>query len=97
MNQGKIDPDLWKEHFPTVLPSRVPECTDCLDKKNNLCEGGKNPVDCFLSIQREKEEAESGSGDSGKKKQKKQNTWSRKEQEQKNPAGTQHFFDQSRI
>ena len=54
LDQGRIDPDLWKTHFPSLLGSCVPECRDCEDFKSNLCQGGKDPVDCFLGIQETK-------------------------------------------
>jgi len=47
---GKIDAALWTAHFPQVLVSCVPGCNDCKDFKTKACEGGKNPVDCFLSL-----------------------------------------------
>jgi len=49
-SEGKIDAGLWAEHFPRVLVSHVPTCNDCEDYKTQACEGGKNPVDCFLAI-----------------------------------------------
>ena len=49
-SEGKIDVKLWTAHFPQVLVSHVPTCDDCEDYKNKACEGGKNPVDCFLAI-----------------------------------------------
>jgi hypothetical protein len=48
--KGKIDAELWTSHFPHVLVSHVPACNDCEDFKTNACEGGKNPVDCFLAL-----------------------------------------------
>ena len=51
LSEGKIDATLWTAHFPLVLVSHVPTCNDCEDYKTKACEGGKNPVDCFLAIQ----------------------------------------------
>ena len=50
-SEGKIDAELWTAHFPRVLLSHVPTCNDCVDNQTTVCEGGKNPVDCFLAIQ----------------------------------------------
>jgi len=98
LDQGKIDPELWIEHFPTVLATRVPSCNDCEDFKNNLCKGGKDPVDCFLQIQSEADEiSDTQVDDEHKKKKGKQNTWTRKETERNMPARTNKGFDQSRI
>jgi hypothetical protein len=47
--QGTIDPQLWADHFPTLLDTRVPACRDCEDFKKKICEGGRDPVDCFLT------------------------------------------------
>jgi hypothetical protein len=49
--EGKIDAELWTAHFPGVLISHVPTCNKCVDKQTKVCEGGRNPVDCFLEIQ----------------------------------------------
>jgi len=49
-SEGKIDASLWTEHFPRALVSHVPTCNDCKDYKNKSCDGGKDPVDCFLAI-----------------------------------------------
>ncbi|MGD0081109.1 MAG: hypothetical protein ABSB80_10765 [Methanoregula sp.] len=51
LETGKIDPALWKNHFPSLLPSQVPTCSDCEDYKDKTCIGDRNPVDCFLSVQ----------------------------------------------
>jgi len=51
IEQGKIDSQLWKMHFPSLLESRVPTCDECDDFKSNLCTGGKDPVECFLAIE----------------------------------------------
>jgi hypothetical protein len=50
LSEGKIDTRLWTAHFPHVLVSHVPTCDECEDYQNKACEGGKNPVDCFLAI-----------------------------------------------
>jgi hypothetical protein len=49
LETGKIDAALWKNHFPTLLPSTVPTCEDCSEFKDTTCAGGKDPVDCFLA------------------------------------------------
>jgi hypothetical protein len=48
LESGKIDAELWKTHFPSLLPSTVPACEECLSFKDTSCTGGKDPVDCFL-------------------------------------------------
>jgi len=49
LNRGEIDPFLWMAHFPDTLATKVPDCEDCADFKTNICPGGKDPIDCFLS------------------------------------------------
>ena len=47
LETGKIDAILWKNHFPTLLPSQVPACGDCGEFKDSTCAGGQDPVECF--------------------------------------------------
>jgi hypothetical protein len=49
LETGKIDPMLWKTHFPTLLPSKVPACEECSEFLDQTCAGGSEPVECFLS------------------------------------------------
>nr|WP_320160795.1 hypothetical protein [uncultured Methanoregula sp.] len=49
LESGKIDALLWKSNFPTLLPSQVPACGDCGEFKGRTCEGGRDPVECFLA------------------------------------------------
>jgi hypothetical protein len=49
LEQGKIDPALWKNHFPALLPTQVPVCEECSEFKERTCTGGKDPVECFLA------------------------------------------------
>jgi hypothetical protein len=49
LETGKIDPTLWKNHFPTLLPSQVPSCEECSEFLDRTCAGGRDPVDCFLA------------------------------------------------
>jgi len=49
LEQGKIDPALWKSHFPSLLPSQVPACSDCVEFSAKTCPGDKDPVECHLS------------------------------------------------
>jgi hypothetical protein len=99
IDEGKIDPNLWQIHFPHLLPSHVPECNECEDKKNNLCQGGKNPVDCFLGIHAEEEAAkreESGRKDHKDKKSK--GFFPDAKGKKRNvPAGANITFDQSKM
>jgi hypothetical protein len=48
LTQGKIDPFLWMAHFPETLDTKIPACDDCADFKTRVCQGGKDPVDCFI-------------------------------------------------
>lgn len=50
LEQGKIDPTLWKNHFPSLLPTQVPGCEECSEYKERICPGGKDPVECFLAM-----------------------------------------------
>jgi len=50
LKTGRIDATLWKNHFPTLLPTQVPACDDCGEFKDRTCAGGRNPVECFLAL-----------------------------------------------
>jgi hypothetical protein len=92
LDQGRIDPDLWKVHFPSLLESCVPECSDCTDFLSNLCQGGKDPVDCFLGIQ-----SEQGPGKTGKTGSRRLKQWEGTETGGKRLKGANKVFDQSKI
>jgi len=62
LEQDKIDPALWKSHFPSLLPSQVPACSDCAEFSAKTCPGDKDPVECHLS------KASASEGDNQKKK-----------------------------
>jgi hypothetical protein len=49
LEQGRIDPGLWKNHFPTLLPTQVPACEECSEFIDRTCPGGSDPVECFLA------------------------------------------------
>ena len=49
LEDGRIDPSLWKNHFKTLLPSKVPTCEECSEFLDRTCPGGKDPVECFLA------------------------------------------------
>jgi hypothetical protein len=49
LEEGKIDATLWKNHFPSLLPSQVPVCEECSEFKEKTCAGGRDPVGCFLA------------------------------------------------
>ena len=49
LETGKIDATLWKNHFPTLLPTQMPSCEECREFKDRTCAGGQEPVDCFLN------------------------------------------------
>ncbi len=98
LEQGKIDPDLWMEHFPTLLDTRVPGCRDCEDYKKKLCEGGKNPVDCFLSIKPEPDRVqETPAGDEPERKKQKPPPWNRKAHDRGKPPVANKTYDQSKM
>jgi hypothetical protein len=64
LETGKIDAMLWKNHFPTLLPSQVPACEECSEFKERTCKGEREPVACFLA---KAVEAESATGQKWKK------------------------------
>jgi len=100
LEEGKIDPELWRIHFPHLLPSHVPECSECEDRKNNLCQGGKNPVDCFLGIYAEEEAKKAAGTDTGHKARKEKSKEffpGAKGKGGKTPAGANVTFDQSKM
>ena len=96
LEEGKIDADLWKIHFPRWLPSQVPECSECEDKKNNICQGGKNPVDCFLGVHAQ-EEAKNGEAGKDHKEKSRKFFPDAKAKRGKVPAGANITFDQSKM
>jgi len=49
LETGRIDPTLWKNHFPSLLPTQVPSCSDCTELMDRTCAGGRDPVECFLA------------------------------------------------
>ncbi len=49
LETGRIDATLWKNHFPSLLPTQVPACDDCTELKDRTCAGGRDPVECFLA------------------------------------------------
>jgi hypothetical protein len=49
LETGKIDAMLWKNHFPSLLPTQVPACEECSEFLDRTCAGGRDPVDCFLA------------------------------------------------
>ena len=49
LETGRIDATLWKNHFPSLLPTQVPACDDCGEFKDRTCAGGRDPVECFLA------------------------------------------------
>jgi len=97
LEQGRIDPGLWAGHFPTVLPSRVPTCSDCEDFRNASCRGGKDPVDCFLEIgpvsQQDEDDPESAHSPG---KVKERFRWKGTGARDAMPAGANKSFDQSK-
>ncbi|OPY36442.1 MAG: hypothetical protein A4E35_01981 [Methanoregula sp. PtaU1.Bin051] len=48
LDEGLIDATLWKNHFPSLLPTQVPSCEDCTELKERTCAGGRDLVECFL-------------------------------------------------
>ena len=98
LEEGKIDSDLWRIRFPHLLPSHVPGCDECEDKKNNLCQGEKNPVDCFLGIHAEEEAANKDDPDRKSHKEKSKDLFLDAKGKKRNvPAGANITFDQSKM
>lgn len=64
LEQGRIDATLWKNHFPSLLPTQVPACSDCTEFLEKTCAGGRDPVECFLA---KAPEAQAGAGQKKKK------------------------------
>ena len=96
MSQGKIDPVLWQDHFPHALGSKVPSCNECEDHKNNLCEGGRDPVDCFIALSvRAETIKDAGTGGSTGKKKNRIPEWT-PAAGQRIPQGANKTFDQSK-
>jgi hypothetical protein len=58
LEQGRIDPMLWKNHFPSLLPTQVPTCGECTEFNDRTCPGGKDPIECFLAKKPDVEQAE---------------------------------------
>jgi hypothetical protein len=98
LEQGKIDPHLWKMHFPSLLESRVPTCEECDDFKSNLCTGGKDPVECFLAIElcSDQQPDDENRKQAGKDKSKKYQ-WNSKGNETIIPSGANKAYDQSKL
>ena len=98
LEQGKIDPVLWTEHFPTLIDTRVPGCRDCEDYKKKLCEGGKNPVDCFLSIKPGPDPVPgTPAGDEPERKKPKPPHWSGKSHDRSKAPVANKTYDQSKM
>jgi hypothetical protein len=57
LETGEIDAALWKNHFPTLVPSKVPACEECSEFRERTCAGGRDPVGCFLAKAKEAESA----------------------------------------
>lgn len=38
---------LWTFHFPDFPDRDIPTCKNCEDYKINVCEGGRDPIECF--------------------------------------------------
>ena len=62
LEEGKIDSALWKNHFPALLPTQVPVCEECSEFKERVCNGGRDPVECFLAKRPEKSTPAEDSG-----------------------------------
>jgi len=93
IEEGRIDADLWKTHFPSLLATQVPECADCEDYKDKTCSGGRDPVDCFLSLE---PETAKGAG-SGQKKKTHDPSLQRKPGKIVVPSGAHTTRDQSKM
>jgi hypothetical protein len=98
LSEGKIDATLWTAHFPQVLVSLVPTCKDCEDYKTHVCEGGKNPVDCFLAIKPDTNQSPAVPGDNAAPTEKNRKYYrSSRGNVKAHPTGIQKGYDQSKI
>lgn len=66
LESGRIDATLWKNHFPSLLPTQVPTCEECGEFRDRTCAGGRDPVECFLG--KAMEGGKAGAGEQTKKK-----------------------------
>ena len=94
LEQGKIDPTLWNNHFPSLLPSQVPACTDCEDFKGKTCKGDRDPVECFLSI---KPDGVSSDGEKTPRKKSRDPMLGIGSRRKIIPGGANKTYDQSKI
>lgn len=94
LEQGKIDPALWTNHFPSLLPSQVPTCADCEDFKGRTCKGERDPVECFLAIKPAKD---SSSGEKTLRKKTKDPMLGIGSRRKIIPGGANKTYDQSKI
>ena len=94
LEQGKIDPTLWTNHFPSLLPSQVPTCKECEDFKNKDCKGDRDPVECFLSM---KPEDELSAGEKPARKKSKDPMLGIGSRRKIIPGGANKTYDQSKI
>ena len=94
IEQGKIDPTLWTNHFPSLLPSQVPTCEDCEEYKGRTCKGDRDPVECFLS---KKAEEDSSSAEKSPHKKFKDPMLGIGSRRKIIPGGANKTYDQSKI
>ncbi len=98
IDQGKIDSDLLKKHFPSVLETRVPACSECVEFRNTCCEGGRDPVDCLLSkTAAEDQISGSSASERSAKRRSDANQWNERGRGKKVPPVANKSFDQSKI
>ena len=97
LGTGKIDPALWKNHFPSLLTTQVPSCSDCEDYKDKTCTGGRDPVDCFLAARPGPGEPGAGSQGDGKKKKHRDPMLGLGARGKTLPGGTNKPRDQSKM
>jgi hypothetical protein len=96
INEGKIDAELWTAHFSQVLVSDVPTCNDCGDYKAKTCEGGKNPVECFLAIIPDSRRSSGNDGDEIPIENERKYYRSSRGNVKSHPTGIQKGYDQSK-
>lgn len=96
INEGKIDAELWTAHFSQVLVSNVPTCNDCGDYKAKTCEGGKNPVECFLAIKPDNQQSSDHDGDEIPVENERKYYRSSRGNVKSHPTGIQKGYDQSK-
>jgi len=92
LEEGRIDPKLWKNHFPSLLPTKVPACEECSEFLDRTCPGGRDPVECFLG-----KKPEQGTNPAGGHRKKRRDPMLGLDVKEKEVHGTAKPPDQSKM